>query len=124
MLVQLIVELGAQRMRWVEREHAPESFRRLVGRTPLERGSRFDDRVTGKISAFSPNSKKIHIDIDASSINKNVLVDIGIVGDVANVLEQMIAARVWSTRLFNLQRQGRIGTMAPTDGSEARPARS
>jgi acetolactate synthase-1/2/3 large subunit len=56
-------------------------------------GSRFDDRVTGKIAAFSPNSKKIHVDIDASSINKNVLVDIGIVGDVASVLEEML--KVW-----------------------------
>jgi acetolactate synthase-1/2/3 large subunit len=58
-------------------------------------GSRFDDRVTGKIAAFSPNSKKIHVDIDASSINKNVLVDIGIVGDVASVLEEML--KVWKT---------------------------
>ncbi len=45
-------------------------------------GARFDDRVTGRLNAFSPNAKKIHIDIDPSSINKNVMVDIGIVGDV------------------------------------------
>jgi acetolactate synthase I/II/III large subunit len=44
-------------------------------------GARFDDRVTGRLDAFSPNSKKIHIDIDPSSINKNVRVDIGIVAD-------------------------------------------
>ncbi len=56
-------------------------------------GARFDDRITGRIDAFSPNSRKIHIDIDPSSINKNVRVDIPIVGDVAYVLEEMIA--VW-----------------------------
>jgi acetolactate synthase-1/2/3 large subunit len=53
-------------------------------------GARFDDRVTGKISEFSPRSKKIHIDIDPSSINKNVIVDLPIVGDVATVLRQML----------------------------------
>ncbi|MBP7704534.1 MAG: acetolactate synthase 3 large subunit [Caulobacter sp.] len=55
-------------------------------------GARFDDRVTGRLDAFSPNSKKIHIDIDPSSINKNVRVDIGIVGDAGSVLDDMIAA--------------------------------
>ena len=55
-------------------------------------GARFDDRVTGRLDAFSPNSKKIHIDIDASSINKNVRVDIGIVGDAGSVLDDLIAA--------------------------------
>jgi acetolactate synthase-1/2/3 large subunit len=59
-------------------------------------GARFDDRITGRLTAFSPNSKKIHVDIDPSSINKNVLVDVGIVGDVANVLEMMIA--LWKER--------------------------
>ncbi len=44
-------------------------------------GARFDDRITGRLDAFSPGSKKIHIDIDRSSINKNVKVDLGIVGD-------------------------------------------
>jgi acetolactate synthase-1/2/3 large subunit len=53
-------------------------------------GSRFDDRITGRLDAFSPGSKKIHIDIDPSSINKNVKVDLGIVGDCANVLEDMV----------------------------------
>ncbi|MEK9797343.1 MAG: biosynthetic-type acetolactate synthase large subunit, partial [Alphaproteobacteria bacterium] len=53
-------------------------------------GARFDDRVTGRTDAFSPGSKKIHIDIDPSSINKNVLVDIPIVGDCATVLAQMM----------------------------------
>lgn len=56
-------------------------------------GARFDDRITGRLDSFSLNSRKIHVDIDPSSINKNVLVDIGIVGDVAQVLEQMIA--IW-----------------------------
>ncbi len=59
-------------------------------------GARFDDRITGRIDAFSPGSKKIHIDIDPSSINKNIQVDIPIVGDVAHVLEDMI--RVWKAR--------------------------
>ena len=56
-------------------------------------GARFDDRITGRVDAFSPGSKKIHVDIDASSINKNVHVDIGIVGDCANVLADML--QVW-----------------------------
>jgi len=59
-------------------------------------GARFDDRVTGRLDAFSPNSKKIHIDIDRSSINKVVPVDMGIVGDCGTVLEQLIAA--WGAR--------------------------
>lgn len=53
-------------------------------------GARFDDRITGRLDAFSPGSKKIHVDIDASSINKNVHVDIPIVGDCANVLQDML----------------------------------
>jgi acetolactate synthase-1/2/3 large subunit len=56
-------------------------------------GARFDDRVTGLISEFSPGSKKIHVDIDPSSINKNVAVDVPIVGDCASVLAEMI--KVW-----------------------------
>jgi len=55
-------------------------------------GARFDDRITGKIDEFSPKSKKIHIDIDPSSINKNVKVDLAIVGDVKYVLEKLILA--------------------------------
>jgi len=61
-------------------------------------GSRFDDRVTGRLNAFSPNSKKIHVDIDPSSLNKNVRVDVPIVGDAAATLEAIIAglkARRW-----------------------------
>ncbi len=56
-------------------------------------GARFDDRITGRIDAFSPNSKKIHIDIDPSSIGKNVHVDVPIIGDCATVLEDMV--RQW-----------------------------
>ena len=56
-------------------------------------GVRFDDRITGRLDAFSPGSTKIQIDIDPSSINKNVHVDIGIIGDVASVLEEML--RLW-----------------------------
>ncbi len=59
-------------------------------------GARFDDRVTGRLDAFSPHSTKIHIDIDRSSINKVIPVDLGIVGDCATVLEQLIEA--WSQR--------------------------
>jgi acetolactate synthase-1/2/3 large subunit len=55
-------------------------------------GARFDDRVTGRLDAFSPGSKKIHIDIDPSSIGKVVRADIGIVGDAGRVLEQLIAS--------------------------------
>ena len=65
-------------------------------------GARFDDRITGRLDAFSPNSKKIHIDIDPSSINKNVHVDIPIIGDCGHVLEDMV--RLWrasSTRAEN-----------------------
>ncbi len=53
-------------------------------------GARFDDRITGRLDAFSPGSRKIHIDIDPSSINKNVKIDIGIVGDCAHVLDDML----------------------------------
>jgi len=54
-------------------------------------GSRFDDRITGRLDAFSPNSRRIHVDIDPSSINKNVRADIPIIGDATQVLEDMIA---------------------------------
>ena len=59
-------------------------------------GARFDDRVTGRLNAFAPDSTKIHIDIDPSSINKNVAVDLSIVGDAAHVLEDLI--KVWKAR--------------------------
>ena len=53
-------------------------------------GARFDDRITGKVDEFSPHSKKIHIDIDPSSINKNVKVDLAVVGDVKKVLKTLV----------------------------------
>jgi len=56
-------------------------------------GARFDDRITGRLDAFSPGSRKIHVDIDPSSINKNVKVDVGIVGDCGHVIEDMM--RLW-----------------------------
>lgn len=59
-------------------------------------GARFDDRVTGRLDAFSPDSKKIHIDIDRSSINKTVPIDLPLLGDCAAVLEQLIEA--WGNR--------------------------
>lgn len=61
-------------------------------------GARFDDRITGRLEAFSPNSKKIHIDIDPSSINKNIQVDIPLVGDVGHILEDMI--KVWKSEVY------------------------
>jgi acetolactate synthase-1/2/3 large subunit len=59
-------------------------------------GARFDDRVTGRLAAFSPGSTKIHVDIDPSSINKNVHVDLAVVGDIGHVVEDMM--RVWKAR--------------------------
>src|SRR5215211_5395657 len=56
-------------------------------------GARFDDRITGRLDAFSPGSKKIHVDIDPSSINKNVKAELGILGDCGAVLEDML--KVW-----------------------------
>ncbi|HKZ96419.1 MAG TPA: acetolactate synthase 3 large subunit [Hyphomicrobiaceae bacterium] len=65
-------------------------------------GARFDDRITGRLDAFSPGSKKIHIDIDPSSINKNVRVDIPVIGDVAYVLEDML--RIWKAKAPQLDK--------------------
>ncbi|MEX0311893.1 MAG: acetolactate synthase 3 large subunit [Tateyamaria sp.] len=59
-------------------------------------GARFDDRITGRIDAFSPKSKKAHIDIDPSSINKVIKADIPIVGDVGHVLEDVL--KIWKSR--------------------------
>ncbi|GAA0483232.1 acetolactate synthase 3 large subunit [Parasphingorhabdus litoris] len=54
-------------------------------------GARFDDRITGRIDAFSPNSKKIHVDIDRSSVNKTIRVDLPVIGDVGRIMEQLLA---------------------------------
>ncbi|HEX8420821.1 MAG TPA: thiamine pyrophosphate-dependent enzyme, partial [Sphingomonas sp.] len=59
-------------------------------------GSRFDDRVTGRLDAFSPGSRKIHIDIDRSSVNKTVRVDLAVIGDAGHVLEDMV--HLWKAR--------------------------
>ena len=59
-------------------------------------GARFDDRVTGRLDAFSPNSRKIHIDIDPSSINKNIPVDLPIVADAGEVLKALLTE--WNAR--------------------------
>jgi len=66
-------------------------------------GARFDDRITGRLDAFAPNSKKIHIDIDPSSINKNVRVDLPIIGDVGHVLEDML--RIWKTKGLQIDKK-------------------
>ena len=59
-------------------------------------GARFDDRITGRIKDFSPGSKKVHVDIDPSSINKVIHVDVGILGDVGQVLDE--ALTIWRAR--------------------------
>ncbi|MDE2163964.1 MAG: acetolactate synthase 3 large subunit [Alphaproteobacteria bacterium] len=61
-------------------------------------GARFDDRVTGRVDAFSPGSKKIHLDIDASQINKNVRIDLPIVADAGKAISEMV--RVWKARKY------------------------
>ncbi|MFY9287741.1 MAG: acetolactate synthase 3 large subunit [Alphaproteobacteria bacterium] len=66
-------------------------------------GARFDDRVTGKLSGFSPKSKKIHADIDPSSINKTVRVDIPIVGDAGAIIAMMMD--VWKTRGYKANQE-------------------
>ena len=73
-------------------------------------GARFDDRITGRLDAFSPGSKKIHIDIDPSSINKTVRVDVPVVGDVKEVLAQIIAQ--WKQRGEKLDQKALAGWKA------------
>ena len=67
-------------------------------------GARFDDRITGRLDAFSPKSKKAHIDIDPSSINKVIRVDYPIIGDVGHVLEDVL--KVWKARGRKVNREG------------------
>jgi acetolactate synthase-1/2/3 large subunit len=89
-------------------------------------GSRFDDRVTGRLDAFSPGSKKIHVDIDPSSINKTVRVDIGIVGDVGSVMRDMIT--LWKAKGYtpNAEAQSswwaQIAAWRARDGLAYRPS--
>ncbi|MEM9030476.1 MAG: acetolactate synthase 3 large subunit [Pseudomonadota bacterium] len=68
-------------------------------------GARFDDRITGRLDGFSPGSCKIHIDIDPSSINKNVRADIPIIGDVGYVLQDMLA--LWKTQAPKIDKSAR-----------------
>jgi acetolactate synthase-1/2/3 large subunit len=70
-------------------------------------GARFDDRVTGRLDGFSPRSRKIHVDIDPSSINKNVKVDVPIVGDAERTLTAMLAA--WQRRSNRIDRARTAG---------------
>ncbi|CUH66655.1 Acetolactate synthase isozyme 3 large subunit [Thalassovita gelatinovora] len=70
-------------------------------------GARFDDRITGRLDAFSPKSKKAHIDIDPSSINKVIRIDIPIVGDVGHVLEDLL--KVWKSRGRKTNKEALIG---------------
>jgi acetolactate synthase-1/2/3 large subunit len=81
-------------------------------------GARFDDRVTGRLDAFAPNARKIHIDIDPSSINKTVRVDLGIVGDVASVLEDLIAA--WKSSKAAVDQTALASWWAKIDGWRGR----
>ena len=68
-------------------------------------GARFDDRITGKIDEFSPKSKKVHIDIDPSSINKIIKVDLAIVGDVADVIKS--TTKSLKKKNLNLQKSNK-----------------
>jgi acetolactate synthase-1/2/3 large subunit len=68
-------------------------------------GARFDDRITGRLDAFSPNSKKVHVDIDPSSLNKVIQVDLPILGDVAHILEDVL--KVWKSRGRKTQNIGK-----------------
>ncbi|WP_031328048.1 acetolactate synthase 3 large subunit [Rhodobacter capsulatus] len=67
-------------------------------------GARFDDRITGRVADFSPHSTKAHVDIDASSINKIVTVDLPIVGDIGHVLEDLL--KVWKARGRKVNKEG------------------
>jgi acetolactate synthase-1/2/3 large subunit len=81
-------------------------------------GARFDDRITGRLDGFSPRSRKIHVDIDPSSINKTVKVDIGIVGDCAHVLEDMV--RVWRETSPQIDKTALTAWWTQIDGWRAR----
>ncbi len=85
-------------------------------------GARFDDRITGRLDAFSPNSKKIHIDIDPSSINKNVRVQLPIIGDVAYVLEDIL--RVWKSKAPQIDKAALKSWWKEIDGWRSRKSLS
>jgi acetolactate synthase-1/2/3 large subunit len=81
-------------------------------------GARFDDRITGRLDAFSPGSRKIHVDIDPSSINKNVKVDLPIIGDCGHVLEDMV--RLWRSTARQVDKQALAAWWKQIDKSRAR----
>ncbi len=89
-------------------------------------GARFDDRITGRIDAFSPNSRKAHVDIDPSSINKVVKTDFPIIGDVGHVLEDVL--KVWKARGRKVNREAlarwwaQINTWRKTDCLSFKPS--
>ncbi|MBB6124809.1 acetolactate synthase 3 large subunit [Sphingobium subterraneum] len=96
-------------------------------------GARFDDRVTGRLDAFSPESKKIHVDIDRSSINKNVVVDLPIVADVGGAMAEIIAGlkaqahkpadlTEWWSRITGWRARKSLGYIE--DGIEIMPQRA
>src|SRR5918911_1261671 len=81
-------------------------------------GARFDDRITGRLDAFSPGSRKIHVDIDPSSINKTVSAELGIVGDCAHVLEDMV--RLWRTSAAQVDKPALKSWWSKIDGWRTR----
>jgi len=81
-------------------------------------GARFDDRITGRIDAFSPNSVKIHVDIDPSSINKNVKVQLPVIGDCGYVLEDLI--RAWKSKAPQLDKPAHKAWWKEIDGWRAK----
>jgi acetolactate synthase-1/2/3 large subunit len=86
-------------------------------------GMRFDDRVTGKPSSFAPQARKIHVEIDPAEINKNVPVDVGLIGDVRGVLETLLPGvapndhSAWLARIDDIRRHA----TARHPAFEARP---
>jgi acetolactate synthase-1/2/3 large subunit len=81
-------------------------------------GARFDDRITGRLDAFSPDSKRIHIDIDPSSINKNVRADIPIIADCGYALEDLL--KTWKSEAAQLDKAGLKAWWKEIDGWRAR----
>jgi len=81
-------------------------------------GARFDDRITGRLDAFSPGSKKVHIDIDPSSVNKVVQVDLPIIGDVGHVLEDLL--RIWKARGRKTEKAALSAWWVEIDGWKAK----
>ena len=85
-------------------------------------GARFDDRVTGRVDAFSPGSRKIHLDIDASQINKNVRVDLAIVADAGKALKEMV--HFWKTQKRKADTKALAAWWKTIDGWRARKSLS